>query len=518
MLASTAAIFFVFAGLFLAGFRFLVNRYRHSRQAKAWSCRPAHRFPSGFFGIRTFVEFNKAQQEKSFVKHIRELHRKYGNTIELEVLGNPMVFTIEPENIKAILATQFTDFGLGIRNKSFRPLLGDGIFTLDGPGWWHSRALLRPQFTREQVSDFDHLDVHVQRLIDVFPKDGSAFDIQELFFRLTLDSSTEFLFGESVDSLLSAKKKGISETEKQNFADAWNYGMHVLARRVRARSFYWLLNPKKFRDGNKVIHRFVDYYVDKALRYTDNSNSDVKSPPKEQGRYIFLQALASQTRDRKVLRDQLLNILLAGRDTTSSLLSSVFYFLSHHPAIWDTLRKEILDTFGAGGEKEEINFRSLKDLPYLRYVLNETLRLLPPVPSNVRFAVKDTTLPVGGGPDGRSPVYIRKGQSVGYTVWSLHRRQDIWGADADEFRPERWREFTPKGWEYIPFNGGPRICLGQQYALTEASYVIVKLLQRFDTLENADPGPYPGSQPVLDHSLTMTHWNGVHVRLYSRGQ
>lgn len=58
----------------------------------------------------------------------------------------------------------------------------------------------------------------------------------------------------------------------------------------------------------------------------------------------------------------------------------------------------------------------------------------------------------------------------------------------------------------------------EQYALTEASYVIVKLLQRFDTLENADPGPYPGSQPVMDHSLTMAHWNGVHVRLCSRGQ
>lgn len=134
---------------------------------------------------------------------------------------------------------------------------------------------------------------------------------------------------------------------------------------------------------------------------------------------------------------------------------------------------------------------------------------MPPVPLNFRVAVKDTSLPVGGGPNGRSPVYVRKGQVVTYSVFAMHRRKDIWGADAEEFRPERWEENGRRGWEYLPFNGGPRICLGQQYALTEASFTLVRLLQRFDMVENADTLV----KPAIQSSLTMSHDRGVYVRV-----
>jgi cytochrome P450 len=97
-----------------------------------------------------------------------------------------------------------------------------------------------------------------------------------------------------------------------------------------------------------------------------------------------------------------------------------------------------------------------------------------------------TTLPRGGGPDGKSKVLLPKNSLVGYSAWALHRNTAIYGADADDFRPQRW-ESLRVGWEYIPFNGGPRICLGQQYALTEASYVIIRLLQTFKDLDNRDP-------------------------------
>lgn len=90
------------------------------------------------------------------------------------------------------------------------------------------------------------------------------------------------------------------------------------------------------------------------------------------------------------------------------------------------------------------------------------LRLQPPVPVNFRVATKDTSLPVGGGPDGRSPVYVKKGMMVSYNVFAMHRRADLWGRDAKIFRPERWEENAKHGWEYLPFNGGPRICLGRK--------------------------------------------------------
>jgi cytochrome P450 len=123
------------------------------------------------------------------------------------------------------------------------------------------------------------------------------------------------------------------------------------------------------------------------------------------------------------------------------------------------------------------------------------------------MAYKDTILPVGGGPDGKSPVFISAGSIVGYWTYAMHRRQDLFGPDADEFVPERWEQLRP-GWEYLPFNGGPRICLGQQYALTEAGYVTVRLIQQFGGLESRDAGPWMESL-----TLTLCSWNGTKVGL-----
>jgi cytochrome P450 len=193
---------------------------------------------------------------------------------------------------------------------------------------------------------------------------------------------------------------------------------------------------------------------------------DLKEKELEKGgrtkeRYIFLEALAQQTRDPIELRSQLLNILLAGRDTTAGLLGWLFYILARNPAAFKKLRETIMDEFGSYTSPNEITFARLKSCSYLQHCLNETLRLYAVVPVNSRCAVRDTTLPRGGGPDGKSKVFVHKGQEVNYSVHVMHRRKDLWGEDADEFKPERWVGLKP-GWEYLPFNGGPRICLGRK--------------------------------------------------------
>lgn len=166
-------------------------------------------------------------------------------------------------------------------------------------------------------------------------------------------------------------------------------------------------------------------------------------------RYVFFEALAKQTRDPIELRVQVMNILLAGRDTTASLLGFTILRLARDAERYRKLREIVLEEFGTFNEPENITFMHIKNCKYLQWVLNETLRLYPLVPWNFRVANKDTTLPRGGGKDGKSKVFVKKGTVVEYSVFALHRRKELWGEDADEFKPERW-EGRKGGWDYLP--------------------------------------------------------------------
>lgn len=156
--------------------------------------------------------------------------------------------------------------------------------------------------------------------------------------------------------------------------------------------------------------------------------------------------------------------------------------------------------------------------------MNETLRLYPAVPFNVRLALKDTTLPRGGGRDGSQPIGILKDTPIGYSTIIMQRRPDMYPAPSetflspDIFSPERWYGWQPIPWNYIPFNGGPRICIGQQFALTEMGYTIVKLLQRFEAVENF-MGPVDGGRPRLKAEIVLQPGDGVRVGFWeSKGE
>lgn len=176
--------------------------------------------------------------------------------------------------------------------------------------------------------------------------------------------------------------------------------------------------------------------------------------------------------------------MVAGRDTTAALLGWCWLRLAIHPSIFTKLRTTILKDFSPDTQP---TFSQLKSCRYLQHFIQEVLRLHPTVPVNNRFAVRNTTLPLGGGPDGKSPVAIRKGQTVIFSVYLMQRRKDLFGEDAEVFRPERWEQRVP-AWHYLPFLGGPRICLGQQFALTEAAFSIVRVMQEFDRVEAVDVG------------------------------
>jgi cytochrome P450 len=356
----------------------------------------------------------------------------------------------------------------------------------------------------------------MMRALPVDPATGwtAPTDLQVLFFRLTIDSATEFLFGESVDSQIAElpENRLLNITkdptrDEKLFAHAFDTGQSYLAMRARFQDRYWLIYNAEFRRSCKLVHAFVDYYVELALS-SDLSSAEKGQSSSKTEKYTFLTALAASTRDPIELRTQLLNILLAGRDTTAGLLGWLFHHLIRHPDVFAKLRAAIIDDFGSYEHPRDISFARLKSCAYLQHCLSETLRINPVVPINSRKATRDTTIPRGGGPSGSLPLYVKKGQQVDYSVHVMHQRKDLWGSDAEEWKPERWAG-RKTGWEYLPFNGGPRICIGQQFALTEAGYVAVRLLQRFGGVESLEGG----EQARHNVTLTSHNGNGVRVRL-----
>lgn len=466
----------------------------------------------GWLGFKLVGTVARLQKAGELPDYVYNRYLTLGvDTMRLPTAGTEIITTRDPENIKAILGTQFNDFVLGMRHKQFSALLGEGIFTLDGFGWKHSRAMLRPQFAREQVGHVKLLEPHIQSLAwNIRNTRGQKFDLQPLFFQLTVDTGTEFLFGESCDSLKEGQPgyQDHGPAVRKQFPEAFNIAQSYLFLRANLQKLYFLATTPEFRRCSKIVHEFGDYYVNKALNATPE---EVEKFSK--GGYVFLYELLKETRNPKVLRDQSLNILLAARDTTAGLLSFLWFELARNPEVFAKLRHEVISTFGEGDnvDLDSISFESLKKLEYLKWVVNETLRLYPSVPQNFRVATRDTTIPRGGGESGLEPVFVRKGQSVVYSIYSTHRHTGIYGKDAEEWKPERWGDPALKkvGWGFLPFNGGPRICLGQQFALTEACYTTVRLLQMFTKIESFSKRDVP----LKKTHLTMSMYDGTEISL-----
>ncbi|KAL2401007.1 Cytochrome P450 monooxygenase pvhE [Exophiala dermatitidis] len=372
------------------------------------------------FGLDFLIHSTRAVLKNQAVEFWEWMYQDTGTgdsgtrsyTAELHILADiRVVFTSDPENIKAILATRFHDFGKGEAfHEEWKPFLGDGIFTTDGQQWHDSRQLIRPMFVRERVADLPLIEKHVRKLISLLGDgDGQMVMLNKLLFRFSLDASTDFLFGHSVGSL---------DKEQSEFAMAF----------------------------------------DEVQR---------------------LQTLQERLgRDRKVVRDQLVALLLAGRDTTASTLSWLFLELAKNPQVVETLRAEIFEFLGKDGRPP--TYQEIKDMKYLTYTINETLRLYPVVPFNVRSALTDTTLPHGAGPDGKSPAGCPRGTVVGYSTIGMQRRRDLYPPISESF-PYDPADWVPdrilQEFDRIVDYGSPRI-LHAEIVLTPAEGVKVGFVKR----------------------------------------
>jgi cytochrome P450 len=401
---------------------------------------------------------------------MRELHAQYGATFQSKFYGSRKIHSIDPQNVQAVMSANFKSWGVQpLRLFAFKPLIGQGIMGTDGYLWEHSRALLKPAFARKEISDLPAFEVHVQNMLNKIPRDGSTVDLRPLFTRMALDASSEMLFGESLDML------GSPTAENEAWLRSMNYGQMMLGKRMQLPQWNIFTQDPKFWASCKSVHNFVAQKVEAVFG----------QPDKREGasRYVLAKELLKETSDRDTIRNELLNVFLPAHEATGVALTNIFFNVARYPNVWRKLREETL----ALPPGQPITFESLKSMKYLQSVINESLRLNPSIGTTSRIALTDTVLPRGGGADGTSPIFVRKGDIFSISFYSLHRRKDLFGEDAEQFRPERWEALRPAPWTYLPFSGGPRVCIGQQMALTQTAYTIVRFMQTFKGLENRDP-------------------------------
>ena len=485
---------------------------RRYKVARDHGCKPppsiTQRDP--IFGLDIVLQLFRALQNNHRNLSIVKLFAEYGYTFHSRSWRSSMIYTIEPQNLQAIFSTDFASWGVQpMRLFAFKPFVGEGIMCTDGEAWKLSRNLIKPTFARAQIADL-HLAAFaalVQKFLDLIPRDDSTVDLQPLFGRLALDSSTEFLFGEAVGSLTP----GALSSDAHGFLKAYNYGQLVVGKRLHLPKWNFLTRDKRFWDSCRIAQDFVDAYITRARRIVGDQSESGKG--KKPQRYILAQELVERTTDVNNIRNQLLNVFLPAHEASGVALTNVFFNLARNPRVYEKLRVEIL---AAGEDRADWTFERLKSLKYLQYVISETFRLNPAIGTNTRMALRDTILPTGGGGGGGSPadgppspVYVRKGDTVTVSFYALHRRPDLFGEDATAFRPERWESLRPPPWSYLTFGGGPRVCPGQNLALTEVAYTIVRILQTFKGIENRDPV----HEFVEVYKITTDSGNGAKVAL-----
>lgn len=338
--------------------------------ARRHGCQPVSRCYNRepFLGLDRLPRTLRAVKQHRILRLCCELFRDYGNTFTEKELYSRIILTIEPENIKTVLSLNFQDYGISHRLEAFRPLLGEGIFDTDGEHWASSRALVRPSFTRDQVADLTTLETLIQDLFALLPRDGkTVVDLSDLFFLYTIDSATEFLFGESVGSL---KKTHMHSEPALDFAQAFHYAQKAVLTRGMLGPLNLVYRDRKAEECNRICREFAQRFVDEAYQTVEVQREQKEETEevntKQRHKHIFSHELASRTTDRHRVLNELMNVLLAGRDTTASLLTNLFFMLAKNPAMWDKLRREV-----AGLQGRPPTYEELRNLRYVQCCMNE---------------------------------------------------------------------------------------------------------------------------------------------------
>ncbi|XP_052151961.1 cytochrome P450 CYP94D108-like [Oryza glaberrima] len=434
------------------------------------------------------------------------MKRSPTHTMTFKALGlTGGVITANVANVEHILKTNFSNYPKGELSVSLlEDLLGHGIFNSDGEQWLWQRKAASYEFNQRSLRSFVVDTVRfevVERLLPLLEwarRDGRTLDVQDVLERFAFDNICHVVFDE--DPACLAEDSMVS-SQSAEFIRACSDAQNAIIARFmspvkslwRVKRLFNLDPERRMRDALTTIHGYADRIVRerRARGEAGLARSDD---------FLSRFAAGGEHSDES-LRDVVTNFLIAGRDSTSSVLTWFFWLVSSRPDVEDKIVHEIRAVRSAsssgGTSSATFSFDELRDMHYLHAAITESMRLYPPVHLDTHSCKEDDFLPDG--------TFVGKGWLVTYCAYAMGRVEDIWGADCEEFRPERWLDeagaFRPDSpFKYPIFHAGPRMCLGKEMAYIQMKSIVACVLEQF-SLRYAGGDGHPGF--VLWSTLRM---------------
>jgi cytochrome P450 len=417
--------------------------------------------------------------------YTREWARVHGDLVRLRI-GTLNVYQLaHPDDIELVLRGNHRNFRKDWMTRGLSSLLGEGLLTSEGETWRRQRRLAQPAFQLDQIEKYSTVMVALtQRLLQEW-RPGQTRDLHADMMRLALEIVGQTLFGANVGGMADEVGR-ILEIAMHFFAGPMSLFPWL----------HWLPTP-----GNRRFHqacRQLDALMYKTIARRRESGAD--------GDDLLSRLLRVRDDDGSAmtdaqLRDELVTLFLAGHETTALALSFTFYLLALHPEVVLRLESEV-DEILQGRPS------CAADVPRLRYtewIIKESMRLYPPAPGIGREALADCEI---------HGFFVPKKTQLSLPQWVV-QRDPRWFDEPDEFRPERWdndlARRLPRG-AYFPFGDGPRICIGNQFAMMETVLILATIAQgyRFEVA--------PGYRLSLMPSVTLRPRGGVRLVVQPRTQ
>ncbi|MUG65821.1 cytochrome P450 [Paenibacillus campinasensis] len=422
--------------------------------------------PKTFGPLGNLPHLNFEEPVQSLVK----LADQYGPIFRMEYPGRSELYISGHELVAEVTDESKFDKRVWAPLEKVRAFAGDGLFTswTYESNWTKAHNVLLPSFSQRAMQGYHNkmVDLAVQ-LVQKWSRlnPDEAVNVPDDMTRLTLDTIGLCGFNYRFNSFYREEPHPFITSMVRALDEAMSS-----LQRLRIQDKLMISKKKQFEQDIRSMFTLVDHIIAERKEHPQEGADDLLShmlngKDPETG----------ETLDDENIRYQIITFLIAGHETTSGLLSFAIYYLMKNP---DKLAK-------AQAEADQIlkdpvpTYNQVRNLKYIRMVLNEALRLWPTAPAFSLYAKEDTVLA------GKYP--LQKGDSVSVLIPKLHRDRDAWGDDVEEFRPERFEDPSKVPHDaYKPFGNGQRACIGQQFALQEATLVLGMVLKHFDLIDHTD--------------------------------